>query len=185
MNKFTNPEYYESMRADARNKLKGNELASTIDTIDKLEEANSSLLEHSTNIKSTYHLGETESLNINDLKKEIKLINDVKEKLKHPTYKNKIKSDFKKKLYVFRLSVLILIAAAVITITIFNMLNIHNQAYILTFVISFLCAYFYLGAKLWKCPACGYKLNFLSKFRGTGYNYSSISKCPRCFAPFK
>jgi hypothetical protein len=167
MNKFTSPEYYESMRADAKDKLKGNELASTLDTIDKLEEANSSLLEHSTNIKSTYHLGKTESLNITNLKKEVKLINDVKEKLKKPVYKNKVKNDFKKKLYLFRLSVSLLIIAAVITITIFNMLNIHNQAYILTFVISFFCAYFYLGAKFWKCPACGYKLNFLSKFKGT------------------
>ncbi len=201
---------FQQMRKEAKDIFEGEELEIALATIDDLEEANKSF-EQEPNIELKHPIPEYESLgDIESIKeyyaykngskeqkkqirntaylrrkKEDELIKNVQCKLKNPDFQNKVKFNFKKRQYLFRLSVLGLIATAITTLYIFNKLEINNQVSILVFVATFFGIYFYLGNKFWKCPACGFKMDFQSKYKGKGINHSSITKCPRCFAAFE
>jgi len=113
------------------------------------------------------------------------LIQSIARDLKKPAYKKKIKSAFRKRKYIFRLSSLFLLFSMFYLIPTIISFGVRHEVTIFIVMLWFLGGYLYLEHKIWRCPACNYKFDVSSKFKNGRLNSSSLKRCPRCHAPFK
>ena len=113
---------------------------------------------------------------------ETRLVESIRSNFKNPEYVKRIKNKFKWRKTLFQLSVILLLISSVFIIMFFKNLNIGEGLSTIIFVLIFGVSYLSLGTVLWRCPACGHKLDFSSKFKGKKLNSSNVKKCPRCYA---
>lgn len=120
----------------------------------------------------------------------------INEKLQRPDYRRETVSSFNSRVCRFNLYSLALIACFITVMvlankTFYDVLG-HNGSKMLFYPAFFACVglYIYFGKKLYRCPACGFQLDFLSRSRYSRegrfvFNSSNLSSCPKCGAPFR
>lgn len=201
----------DKLREEAKTVMSGKELDEAMKAFELLEKSNRELMSNGVNIdelnkiNKTTHINEHESLQ--SLKKsytlmheqrkekdklldkvsakhqeENKLIKSIRSNFKNPEYVKRIKKIFYWRKSLFQLSVLAMLVSSVFLFTFLKEQNISEESATIIFVLIFGVTYFSLGYLLWRCPACNYKLDFSSKFKGKKFNTSSVKKCPRCYA---
>jgi hypothetical protein len=111
--------------------------------------------------------------------KEDHLIKLTKDKLYNPVYRDQVKASFRSRKWLFRLISLLLVAM-------FFLVSANARAWgwepyvnVVTIVLGFVLIYWYAGKRLWRCPACNFKLPFINKS-----DRSTTEHCPRCGAAF-
>ncbi len=109
--------------------------------------------------------------------REEHLIKEISEKLHNPKYKQEIKSAFRKRKYLF-------MTGSIMLIILLGYMTMKKISPVFSVSIFFI-GYYYLGYKFWRCPACNYRFDFISRGRLGGANISSINKCSRCQVPLK
>lgn len=110
-------------------------------------------------------------------------IESIRNNFKNPEYIKQIKNKFKWRKSFFRMSVIALLISSVFLFVFLKNQNINEGLVTFIFVLFFGGAYIFLGSIFWRCPACSYKLDFSSKFKGKKFNSSNVKKCPRCYVP--
>jgi hypothetical protein len=120
----------------------------------------------------------------------------INEKLQRPDYRLETVYSFNSRVRRFNLYSLALIACFITVIflanrTFYDVLG-HNGSKMLFYTTFFACVglYIYFGKKLYRCPACGFQLDFLSRSRYSKegrfvFNSSNLSSCSKCGAPFR
>ena len=114
---------------------------------------------------------------------ETRLVESIRSNFKNPEYIERIKNRFKWRKTIFRLSVIALLVLSVFIITFLKKHNIDEGLSIIIFISIFGISYLSLGSILYRCPACGHKFDFSTKFKGKKLNSSNVKKCPRCNVP--
>jgi len=114
------------------------------------------------------------------------------EKLQSPVYRQEVISEFKSRKMRFNLLTIILIFSVIGSIFLVRHIHMSNDIFLkitcFLFAGIFVATYIYIGHTLWRCPACGYKLDFTRKSTSCNgrikLNRSNVKSCPQCGAPF-
>ena len=109
--------------------------------------------------------------------KEDHLIERVGEKLKNPLYQEQVKARFRSRKWLFRLITLLLIAAMIPVLAAAGSLGLSGGATKLAVAVCLGLGYFYAKERLWRCPACDFRLPLNAK---SGRSVAKL--CPRCGA---
>jgi hypothetical protein len=125
------------------------------------------------------------------LRKEIEI------KLQDPVFKQKVISEYKSRLWKFTLGSILIFVLMAVSIFLAPKLfpKLHSDMPGIFFMIICFAAAassIYLGYAVYRCPACGCKLQFMSGF-GEGImingrrrlNLLWLPSCPECGAPFR
>ncbi|HOO50396.1 MAG TPA: hypothetical protein PLK94_03805 [Alphaproteobacteria bacterium] len=134
--------------------------------------------------KEVFHKMSKESMQTDALRRS------YQEKLMSPIYRQEIISSYKTRSRLFTICTLLLLAFAIgSTVMASDIIRDNAEIFIPLMILATLGIYVYLGTKLYRCPACGYKLDFLrirSVREGRSkMNMSTLSSCPRCGSPFR